>query len=1194
MQATRGAETRWAFFIDRGGTFTDCIGLSPEGEVRVTKVLSSDQAPIEGIRALLGLPAEARIPPCSLRMGTTVATNALLERRGTPTAVVITRGFADALTIGTQARSDLFALEIDRPPPLADAVIEVEARVAPDGQAHFGPAWAEPLAADLAALRDDGLESAAVVLVGAWRGDEAEAEVARVVTANGFRHVSRSSEVAPEIGLVGRGDTTVVDAYLTPLLEDYLATLESALPGSELALMQSSGGLCAASAFRGKNAVLSGPAGGVVAARAMAQAAGFDRAIAFDMGGTSTDVTRIGKELERTWETEIAGVRLRAPMMDIHTVAAGGGSVCRREGPRLVVGPESAGARPGPLAYGHPDATEIAITDVNLVLGRLRPERFPFPLDRERARAGLAAAAETGPGAFDSPETLAEGFLEVAHEVMAQAIRKVTVARGHDVRDHALVVFGGAGGQHAAALARRLDIDTVVFPPFSGVLSALGMALADLDAHRVRGAERAPLDAPRHDLEAGLDADEASARAELEAQGVSEDRQEVFRRLDLAYRGTETPLTLNVTSDEAAETTRARFEAEHERQFGFRRPEHPVEILAGRVEVRGRSRAPRLKAPPDPRAPESFVADLWVGGRWRSVPVYAREALTDGQTLRGPALVLEATGTLVVEDDFTLTGGTLLVMRRNERAVSSALPAASASRSEADPVRLEVYNHRYMAIAERMGTALRRSAHSVNIRERLDFSCAVFDGDGNLVANAPHIPVHLGAMSESVRAVTRAHPRMAPGDVYVTNDPAAGGSHLPDITVVTPVFQDGRRRFFTASRGHHEDVGGITPGSMPPFSNHLSEEGVVLRALPLARAGTLELDAVRSALEAGPHPARRPGDNVADLLAKMAANATGARLLGELVREAGSEEVEAYMRFVQADAARRVGDVLEALPDGRRSFTDALDDGTPVVVTLDISGRRMRVDFTGTGSAVAGNLNAPRAVTVAATLYVLRALVGAAIPLNSGCLEPIELIVPPGSLLDPPPGAAVAGGNVETSQRVVDVLLGALGRAAASQGTMNNLTFGDDDFGYYETIAGGAGATPRAPGVGGVHTHMTNTRITDPEILESRFPVRVLQFGLRRGSGGAGRHRGGDGVIREIEALRPLRVSILSERRERPPFGLDGGGAAEPGRNFVEGRAVGAKVTTTVREGGRIRIETPGGGGYGAPDVSDGTSSEPD
>lgn len=1179
----------WSFFIDRGGTFTDCIGLSPTGEVRVTKVLSSDEAPLEGIRALLRLSPNETIPPSVVRMGTTVATNALLERRGAPTVLAITRGFKDALTIGTQARPDLFALEIPAPRGLAGAVVELDLRLDADGfnllapQADLQVFEELKLMDELEGLVARGFESLAVVVLHAYKNGAPEQAVAEIALKAGFKNVSTSHEVAPEIGLVGRGDTTLVDAYLTPLLRDYVRTLESALPGSRLLIMQSSGGLVKAGDFRGRNAVLSGPAGGVVAAAHVAREADAIPAIAFDMGGTSTDVTRIGDELERNYETEVADIRLRAPMMDIHTVAAGGGSICRWDGVRLSVGPDSAGANPGPLCYGRPEAVHLALTDVNLVLGRIRDERFPFSLHPQRPRAALQAIADQAP-ALSSPEAVAEGFVEVANEAMAQAIRQVTVARGHDVREHALVVFGGAGGQHASALARRLNIDTVLFPPFSGVLSAYGMALAKLDWHAVQDAGRKDLGHGLEGLESSFQQMEAKGRQALYGQGlVDEDRLETFRRLDLRYAGTETTLTIDAAPEDTPAHLRHRFEDEHRRTFGYARAGRVIEVVNARVELRGRVEAPELVEPSQQDALHTLEAAVFFGGQWINVPVLAREALGPADTVEGPVLILEATGTLWVEPGFSVRGGAILRMTRSS---SEAPPARRIDYHAADPVLLEVYNHRFMAIAERMGTILRRTAQSVNIRERLDFSCALFDGAGELVANAPHIPVHLGAMSESVKAIVRQHPGMEKGDVYVTNDPSQGGSHLPDITVVTPVFgPEGRRLFFTASRGHHEDVGGITPGSMPPFSRLLSEEGVVLKGLRLVHRGQYEPSLVEAVLRSGEHPARKPEDNLADLEAQIAANEAGAQLLAELWARVGAAEVTAYMGFVQADAARRVRAALGQLQPGNYSFEDALDGGAPVRVTLHVLQDQIRIDFSGTSPWLSSNLNAPRAVTVAAVLYVIRALVGESVPLNSGCFEPVELIVAKNSLLDPPPTAAVAGGNVETSQRVVDVLLGALGRAAASQGTMNNLSFGSRDFGYYETIAGGAGATPFAEGRSGVHTHMTNTRITDAEVLESRFPVRLVRFGLNLGSGGAGKHPGGDGVIREVEALVPLTFSILSERRDRAPFGLAGGAPGAPGQNLVDGRPVPAKASFRVEPGQRVRIETPGGGGFGDPET---------
>ncbi len=1152
---------RWRFWIDRGGTFTDCIGRDPStGALRVVKVLSSDDAPLVGIRRLLGLADGAPIPPCEVRMGTTVATNALLERRGTPCALVITRGFEDVLRIGDQARPELFDLTAQRPAPLTDLVVGVDARATPAGDVlDDGPLGPMP-----------DVESAAIVVLHGTRAPALERRLAAEARAAGIAHVAVAHEVDHEQGLLARAETTVVDAYLTPLLRGYVAHLARALPGSTLRVMQSSGALADAADLRGRHAVLSGPAGGVVALAHLARQAGIARAIGLDIGGTSTDVCRIEGAPERVYEAQIAGVRLRAPMMAIHTVAAGGGSVCRLDGERLTVGPLSAGAIPGPLCYGHPGAREPTLTDVHAVLGRLPADRFPFALDVARPRAALEAiAARVG----EPLERVAEGFLEVAVASVAEAIRRVTVARGHDARDHALVVFGGAGGQHACLVARRLGIRRAVLHPLAGVLSALGMGVAsrgwhgeaDLGGRDVRALGAAELDAVFAPIE-------ARGRAVLGADAPA------TRRLDLRYLGTETGLTLDLVDD----LVRA-FEARHLAELGYVRPGHPVIATTARVELELVEEPPALPrlargGPPIPLRD----ARVWIGDAWAEVPVLAREGLGAGATIAGPALVLEDTGAIVVEPGWRLRveddGRVELADEGGDELAAARLHA----------VTLEVLTSAFGSIAEQMGVALQRTAMSTNIRDRLDYSCAIFDGDGRLVANAPHIPVHLGAMGETVRAVLEAHPALAPGDVFVSNDPAAGGSHLPDVTVVSAVHVGGAPRFFVASRGHHADVGGITPGSMPPFSRSLAEEGVVFRAMRVIEGGRFDEAAVRRVLGAGPYPARRPDEVVADLGAQMAANRRGVVLLGELCARHGVETVAAFMAHAQRDAAERVADAIEVLEDGERTFEDALDDGTPIRVRIAIAGRRMQVDFTGTGpELIDGNLNAPRAVTVAALLYVLRSLVARSIPLNAGCMDPVSLTIPSGSVLDPSPGRAVCGGNVETSQRVVDVLLGALRRAAASQGTMNNVTFGNATFGYYETIAGGAGAGPGFAGTSGVHTHMTNTRITDAEILEDRFPVRLVRFALRPGSGGAGAFRGGDGVIRELEALAPLSFTILSERRARAPFGLAGGGEGARGRTLhlrdgVE-RELPGRAAIELAVGDRVRIETPGGGGWGAP-----------
>ena len=1176
------------FFIDRGGTFTDCLGVDEHGALFLAKVLSSDRAPLEGIRQLLGLGPDQPIPACRVRMGTTLATNALLERKGERFALLITRGFRDLLRIGTQARPDLFALAIQRASVLYEEVLEIEARADRDGSPIERPDQAA-LLARLRELRARGIDSVAVVVLGDHRTGALELEVAELARSAGISQISLSHRLAPRLGLLARGDTASVDAYLTPRLARYLDTLQAELPGSTLHLMQSSGGLCDAAHFRGPNALLSGPAGGSVALAQIARTLGIDQVLGFDMGGTSTDVSRYAGEFERRYEHEIAGVRVVAPMLAIHTVAAGGGSICRLCDGRLTVGPDSAGSEPGPLCYGRSGAQALTVSDVNLALGRLAPDRFPFPLERAPVDAALAQIANNlrENGHIADACSVAEGFFEIANRNMAEALRQVSVARGFDVREHALVVFGGAGGQHACALARLLGITQVVFHPLSGVLSAYGMALAELSHHVSADAGARPLsDALLAELDPRFERLEQEARGTVEAQAATLGAT-CIRRLDLRYAGSETTLTLALAS---ATELRHRFEALHAQNFGHSRADAELQVTALRVEARvpsalAHARPAGLTA--DAAALPARRTTLWhQGQRYDEVPIFERESLRAGMRVAGPALIAEAVATIVVEPGFELecrSDGILIARPDLARVAALSTASADDENQPADPVMLEVMSNAFMSIAEQMGHTLQRTAQSTNIRERLDFSCAVFDAGAGLVANAPHIPVHLGAMSESVRAVLETHPTLSAGDVFVTNDPAAGGSHLPDVTVVLPVHDaEGVLRFFSATRGHHSDIGGITPGSMPAFSSHLAEEGSVFTVLRVARDGTLDRALILDTLARGPYPARRPLENLADLEAQIAAARTGARLLHDLVRERGQARVERYMRAVQNLAGDSVARVIAELPEGSTAFRDQLDDGTPIGITVRVTAGKLELDFSECGPESEGNLNAPRAVTLAAVLYVLRALVGRPIPLNSGCLRDVTVRIPAGSILNPSPGRAVAGGNVETSQRVVDVLLGAFGRAAASQGTMNNVSFGHTLFGYYETIAGGAGAGPGFDGASAVHTHMTNTRITDPEIIEQRFPVRIREFSVRPGTGGAGRYPGGDGACREYEFLEPLTVSILSERRTTAPFGLAGGESGAPGRNFHNGRELRGHAVFEVAAGDRLRIETPGGGGYGA------------
>jgi len=1213
----------WSFWVDRGGTFTDCIARAPNGALHTRKLLSSEEAPLRGIRELLRdaagwKPGEA-LPPCTVKLGTTLATNALLERRGAACAFATNRGLGDLVRIGTQQRPELFALAIEKPAPLHAMSLELPGRMNAAG-AELEPFDELAVREALRRARNAGLQSLAVAGAHAYLNPAWEERVAALAREAGFTHIATSADTAREIGLLARAETTLADAYLTPLLRAHVRRLEEALPGARLRFMQSSGGLTDAAHFRGPAALLSGPAGGAIGAARVAAEAGCNRAIGFDMGGTSTDVSLVvDGETDRSFETALAGVRVRAPMLHIHSVASGGGSLCRFDGFRLTVGPESAGAEPGPLCYGRNSARELALTDVNFFLGRLRAERFPIPLHRAPvARAMEALAAQLRAAQLPrSPDEIAAGFVEIANANMAQAIREISVGRGVDPRDFALVGFGGAAGQHVCAVARRLGIRNVLLHPLAGLLSAYGIGVAELSWERQRDVGRVALQAggraPQSCL-AVLAELEAAARAALLAEGGAAPRVERF--LDLRYRGAEAALAVAAPANG---DWLAAFAAAHRARFGYVRAQRAVEVVNARIRARAAEAdsAEAMPAPPvqseEQRKPRPLGRDaVWFPDVGRlSAPIYAREALADGDVVSGPALLLEGAGTVLLDPGFCAEqrAGGLLVLTdqaaaRREDSLA-AQPAAQPGEElrEADPVRLEVFGNRFMSIAEQMGAVLRNTAVSTNIKERLDYSCAVFDSGGGLVANAPHIPVHLGAMGATVRAVRRAIPDLRAGDAIVTNDPAEGGSHLPDVTLVSPVFVEGALHFFVASRGHQADIGGISPGSMPAHSRTLEEEGVVLRAFPLLRDGVFHEARVREALQSARWPARNPDDNLADLEAMAAANRCGEALLREMVAEQGLAAVRITMEQLQQAAGAKVSREIAKLGDGERAFEDRLDDGAPLRVRLRVQGGRLRLDFSGSAAAQiaapnspaadsqaavarACNLNAPRAVVESAVIYVLRCLVAERIPLNGGCLLPVEICVPPGSLLDPPPGAAVVGGNVETSQRIVDVLLGAMGRAAASQGTMNNLAFGNARFGYYETIGGGAGAGPGFAGASGVHTHMTNTRITDPEILEARAPVIVRRFALRRGTGGAGRFCGGDGLLREREFTEAVEASLLSERRAVAPWGLAGGGPGAAGRNTLL-RADGsvtplaARARIALAPGDRLRIETPGGGGYG-------------
>ena len=1239
----------WEFWVDRGGTFTDIVARRPDGGLTAHKLLSESpayrDAAVAGIRQLLGLAPGDPLPADQIgavRLGTTVATNALLERTGEPTVLVITEGFGDALRIGYQNRPRIFDRHIVLPGQLYDRVIEVAERTGADGTV------VRPLdeAAAERALRQayaDGLRAAAVVFMHGYRYPEHERRVGAIARRIGFTQVSESHEVSPLMRLVPRGDTAVADAYLSPVLRRYTGQVTAALPGVRVLFMQSNGGLAAAGAFRGKDSVLSGPAGGIVGMARTAAAAGFDRVIGFDMGGTSTDVSHYAGEFERQYETEVAGVRLRAPMLSIHTVAAGGGSVLHFDDGRYQVGPDSAGAAPGPACYGR--GGPLTVTDANLLLGRIQPGYFPRvfgpagdqPLDAAATRrefTALAARIAAATGDSRGPAAAAAGFLQVAVQNMANAVKKVSVQRGHDVTRYVLSTFGGAGGQHACAVADALGITRVLIHPLAGALSAYGIGLADVTAMRETAVE-APLAGPAAGalLAEAFAALEESATASLAAQGAAAPAGGIrlTRQAHLRYDGTDTALP--VAYAPAAAMTEA-FESAYQARFSFLPPDRPVIVEAVSVEaVAGPASGGELTGPGARRAPEQEAqasggaaepeeqVRMFAAGRWLTVPLLRRARLAPGTVVDGAAVIAEDLATTVVEPGWQATvtgGGDLLLTRAAPRpaaaavgtaagsaAGSAAHPAADpaarpATRPAADPVLLEVFSSLFMAVAEQMGERLRATAHSVNMKERLDFSCAVFDAGGSLIANAPHIPVHLGSMGEAVTTViARNRGRIRPGDVYALNDPYHGGTHLPDITVVTPVFGPGKDIWcYVASRGHHAEIGGISPGSMPAGSTRIEEEGILIDNWLLVSGGRLREAETLGLLAAGPYPSRNPRANLADLRAQVAANAKGAAELRRLVADYGLDVVHAYMGHVQDNAARAVRDVIGALRDGR--FDYELDSGARIRVSVraDRAARTAVIDFTGTSPELSGNFNAPSSVALAAVLYVFRTLVDKEIPLNAGCLQPLEVIIPPGSMLSPRYPAAVAGGNVETSQAVTGALYAALGTLAEGSGTMNNVTFGNRRHQYYETVASGSGAGEGFDGTDVVQTKMTNSRLTDPEVLEWRYSVRVESYLIRRGSGGPGRWHGGDGGVRRLRFLEPVTVSTMASHRRVPAFGLAGGQPGALGRHWVEhpdGTVTPLAGCDSARlaAGDVFVIETPGGGGFGAPQGPGGRTGEP-
>ncbi|AVX04640.1 5-oxoprolinase (ATP-hydrolyzing) [Maritalea myrionectae] len=1190
---------QWDFWIDRGGTFTDIVARTPEGELVPHKLLSENpeaypDAALQGIRDLMGIEKGRAIPSeqiATVKMGTTVATNALLERKGDRVLFLTNKGFADALEIGYQARPKLFDREIKKPELLYERVAEVPGRF--DAQGEELEAF-DPAAAELAlqAAYDAGIRAVAIVFMHAFQHPDHEKQAAALAENIGFTQISASHDVSPLIKFVGRGDTTVVDAYLSPILRRYVDRVASELDTEntnlKLMFMMSSGGLTAASMFHGRDAILSGPAGGIVGAVETSKQAGFDKIIGFDMGGTSTDVAHYNGDFEKDFETEVAGVRMRAPMMKIHTVAAGGGSILEFDGRRFTVGPHSAGANPGPASYrrGGP----LAVTDANVMLNKVQPEFFPAifgPNQDERLDQGLVRdkfAEIARQAGLESSEEAAEGFLKIAVENMANAVKKISVQRGYDISKYALTCFGGAGGQHACAVADRLGMRTVLVHPFSGILSAYGMGLADIKSATQRAIGQTLSVNALKETKYLYEQLRRDMLLNLAAQGISDDSCTVKATAHLKYRGTDSTIEVVLSSELEM---RSEFETIHKERFGFIEPNAEIVIEFIEVEAAGgrsNHKEPTLQAANDD-AQAFDQTKFFSGGAWQEASVYKRDDLCPGHKISGPAIIIEAIGTIIVEPGWGahLKSNGLIVL---EREVAQG--AANISAEEADPVMLEIFNNLFMSIAEQMGVRLQNTARSTNIKERLDFSCAIFDRHGALIANAPHTPVHLGSMDRSVASVIKAHPDMNPGDVFVTNAPYNGGTHLPDITVVTPVFSKGSTTplFFVASRGHHADVGGIAPGSMTPLATSIEEEGVILDNEILVKQGTFQSQFIEKALTDGTYPCRNPEQNIADLKAQIAANEKGVAELLNMVDGFGLEVVNAYMRFVQDYAEGCVRRAISNLKNGTAIV--GFDQGCQISVSITVDEEQGKaiVDFAGTSDQQPDNFNAPEPITRAAILYAFRCMVDENIPMNAGCMRPIEVRLPKQSMLTPEYPAAVVAGNVEVSQAVTDCLFAAMGAMAGAQGTMNNFNFGNDQYQYYETICGGTGAGPRFDGADAVHSHMTNTRLTDPEVLETRYPVLLEDFHIRRNTGGTGAHKGGDGVHRQIRFLKPMDVSFLCGHRVVPPKGLNGGADGQVGANFkicTDGSEVKLDGRTQIEcaAGEGVIIQTPSGGGFG-------------
>lgn len=1195
----------WQFWIDRGGTFTDIVALTPSGEYRTHKLLSENpehyrDAALQGIRDLLGLTGNAPIPAeqiHSVKMGTTVATNALLERNGTLTALLITKGFKDALRIAYQNRPRLFDLDIKLPELLYSEVAEVDERVAADGKL-INALDEQQARDDLEAIYQQGIRSVAIVLMHGYRFPAHEQRLAEIAAEIGFTQISTSNDVSPLMKLVSRGDTTVVDAYLSPILRHYIDQVASELGDTQLMFMQSNGGLVSSESFQGKDSILSGPAGGIVGAVKTCQTAGHPNIIGFDMGGTSTDVSHFNGEYERSFNSVVAGVRMRAPMMQIHTVAAGGGSILHFDGSRFRVGPDSAGANPGPACYrrGGP----LTITDCNLMLGKLNPEHFPkvfgpnsdLALDKtvvEEKFQTLAAQIEQSTGRKICATEVAEGFLKIAIDNMANAIKEISTQRGYDISHYSLCSFGGAGGQHACRVADALGMKKIILHPMAGVLSAYGMGLADFRTLHQHSVE-APLSQELVDnLKPVIEKLTAQGQQEISAQGISPDAISSITKALIKYQGTDS--TLPVLLGDADQTQR-HFEDAHRQRYGFIVPDKGLIIESLSIEVIGEghsedsSNLSKTTTGSKTGLKPVGSTQLYTGANGQMADIYNRDDMMSGNTVLGPAIILESTGTNIIETGWQAV---MSEMGNLELERIVPLPKRTAIGTDVDPIMLEVFNNLFMSIAEQMGTILENTSYSVNVKERLDFSCAIFDPQGDLVANAPHMPVHLGSMGASVKAVIRQHgDSIHPDDVFITNAPYNGGTHLPDVTVITPVFDQEKTAilFYVASRGHHADIGGISPGSMPPNSTSVEEEGILFDNVRLVDQGGFREVAIREMLSSGPYPARNPDQNIADLKAQIAANEKGVQEMWRMIDQFGQDVVIAYMEHVQDNAEEAVRRVIDKLEDGQFKYEIDGIATINVSINVDKTSRSATVDFTGTSPQLASNFNAPSAVCYAAVLYVFRTLVEDDIPMNQGCLKPLNIIIPEGSMLNPQYPAAVVAGNVETSQWVTNTLYGALGVVGAAQGTMNNFTFGNEQYQYYETISGGTGAGPNFDGASAVQSHMTNSRLTDPEVLEWRFPVRVDSFSIRKDSGGKGKYRGGDGVIRRIEFLETMSAAILSSHRSTAPFGTAGGENAKTGRNSVE-RSNGAieqlRATdqTDMQPGDIFVIETPGGGGYG-------------